>query len=170
MGRKTYESLGRLLPGRTTIIVTRNKHYKVEGALIAHSLQAAWILASGDAEPFVIGGAELYQEGLKLATKLYITEVKAEFEGDAFFPAIDENEWKLVEKKDHVAASGLEYSDLIYIRNKESIKFDGSASPWILPCRHVLFRYAIHKIDRLCHPQFLSPNRDYRFQNLEISR
>lgn len=116
MGRKTYESLGRLLPGRTTVIVTRNKHYKVEGALIAHSLQASWILASGDAEPFVIGGAELYKEGLKLATKLYITEVQAEFEGDAFFPALDESEWKLVEKKDHVAASGLEYSDLIYIR------------------------------------------------------
>jgi dihydrofolate reductase len=116
MGRKTYESLGRLLPGRTTIIVTRNKHYKVEGALIAHSLQAAWMLAYGDAEPFVIGGAELYKEGLKLATKLYITEVRGEFEGDAFFPALDENAWKLVEKKDHVAASGLEYSDLIYIR------------------------------------------------------
>jgi dihydrofolate reductase len=116
MGRKTYESLGRLLPGRTTIIVTRNKHYKVEGALIAHSLKSAWLLASGDAEPFVIGGAELYKEGLKLATKLYITEVQGEFSGDAFFPALDENAWNLVEKKDHVAASGLGYSDLIYSR------------------------------------------------------
>jgi dihydrofolate reductase len=116
MGRKTYESLGRLLPGRTTVIVTRNKHYKVEGALIEHSLQAAWILASGDDEPFVIGGAELYKEGLKLANKLYVTEVHAEFAGDAFFPTLDENAWKLVEKKDHIAASGLEYSDLIYSR------------------------------------------------------
>jgi dihydrofolate reductase len=116
MGRKTYESLGRLLPGRTTVIVTRNKNYKMEGALIAHSLQAAWILASSDNEPFVIGGAELYKEGLKLATKLYITEVNTAFEGDAFFPTLDENAWKLVEKKDHVAASGLEYSDLIYMR------------------------------------------------------
>jgi dihydrofolate reductase len=116
MGRKTYESLGRLLPGRTTVIVTRNKHYKVEGALIAHSLQAAWVLASGDVEPFVIGGAELYKEGLKLATKLYITEVQGEFDGDAFFPALDENAWKLVEKKDHISASGLKYSDLTYSR------------------------------------------------------
>jgi dihydrofolate reductase len=116
MGRKTYESLGRLLPGRTTVIVTRNKHYNVAGAQIAHSLQAALVLASGDAEPFIIGGAELYKEGLKLASKLYITEVKAEFAGDAFFPALDENTWKLVEKKDHVAANGLEYSDLIYSR------------------------------------------------------
>lgn len=116
MGRKTYESLGRLLPGRTTIIVTRNKEFKVEGALIAHSLQAALVLAAGDAEPFVIGGAELYKDGLKLATKLYITEVHAEFAGDAFFPEIDLSHWNLSEKKDHVAASGLEYSDLIYSR------------------------------------------------------
>jgi dihydrofolate reductase len=116
MGRKTYESLGRLLPGRTTVIVTRNKDFQVVGALVAHSLQAALDLAAGDAEPFVIGGAELYQEGLKLATKLYITEVHAEFAGDAFLPDIDLSQWNLSEKKDHVAASGLEYSDLIYIR------------------------------------------------------
>jgi dihydrofolate reductase len=116
MGRKTFESLGRLLPGRTTVIVTRNKDYKIEGALIAHSLQAAWILAASDAEPFVIGGAELYKEGLKLANKLYITEVHADFAGDAFFPDIDLNHWQLIEKIDHVSANGLAYSDLIYVR------------------------------------------------------
>lgn len=116
MGRKTYESLGRLLPGRTTVIVTRNKHYQVEGALVAHSLQAAVLLTAGDAEPFVIGGAELYKEGLKLATKLYITEVQAEFTGDAFFETIDLNVWQLSEKKDHLSTNGLPYSDLIYLR------------------------------------------------------
>ena len=116
MGRKTYQSLGRLLPGRTTIIVTRNKDFQVEGALIAHSLQAALMLCAGDNEPFVIGGAELYKDGLKHATKLYITEVKAGFAGDAFFSEIDLSHWNLSEKKDHLAASGLEYSDLIYIR------------------------------------------------------
>jgi dihydrofolate reductase len=116
MGRKTYESLGRLLPGRTTIIVTRNKYYQVEGALIAHSLQAALLLAAGDAEPFLIGGAELYKDGLKLATKLYITEVLAEFTGDAFFETIDLNVWQLTEKTDHVSANGLQYRDLIYTR------------------------------------------------------
>ncbi len=116
MGRKTYESLGRLLPGRTTVIVTRNKHFKVEGALIAHSLQAAWILARSDEEPFIIGGAELYREGLKHATKLYITEVHAEFSGDAFFPELNANDWELSEKKSLIAASGLAYSDLIYLK------------------------------------------------------
>ncbi len=116
MGRKTYESLGRLLPGRTTIIVTRNKDFKVAGALIAHSLQAALLLASGDAEPFVIGGAELYKDGLKLATKLYITEVHTEVVGDAFFAQIDLKLWQLSEKQAHLSANSLEYSDLIYIR------------------------------------------------------
>ena len=116
MGRKTYESLGRLLPGRTTIIVTRNKDFKVEGALIAHSLQAALMLCAGDNEPFLIGGAELYKDGLKYATKLYVTEVHAEFAGDAFFSEIDLSHWSLSEKKDHLAASGIIYSDLIYFR------------------------------------------------------
>jgi dihydrofolate reductase len=116
MGRKTYESLGRLLPGRVTVIVTRNKDYKMEGALIAHSLQAALILCGSDNEPFVIGGAELYKDGLKHATKLYITEVHADFVGDAFFAEIDLNTWQLSEKIDHVAANGLQYSDLIYLR------------------------------------------------------
>jgi dihydrofolate reductase len=116
MGRKTYESLGRLLPGRTTIIVTRNKQYLQHGALIAHSMQAALVLAAGDAEPFVIGGAELYKDALTLATKLYITEVQADVAGDAFFEQIDLKVWQLSEKKDHVSANGLNYSDLIYTR------------------------------------------------------
>jgi dihydrofolate reductase len=116
MGRKTYESLGRLLPGRTTVIVTRNKSYKVEGALISHSLDAAIGLCKDDTEPFLIGGAELYKIGLKHASKLYVTQVLAEFAGDAFFADIDPNLWNLIEKKDHVATSGLEYSDLIYLR------------------------------------------------------
>ncbi len=116
MGRKTYESLGRLLPGRTTVIVTRNKAYKAEGALVAQSLEVALTLCAGDAEPFLIGGAELYKEGLIHTTKLYITQVHADFAGDAFFPEIEMREWSLAEKKDHLSASGLEYSDLIYIR------------------------------------------------------
>jgi dihydrofolate reductase len=116
MGRKTYESLGRLLPNRTTIIVTRNKDYRIEGALIANSLEAAIALCKDDVEPFLIGGAELYQHGLKLAAKLYVTKVHAEFTGDAFFPAVDFDHWQLIEKKDHLSQGGLEYSDLIYER------------------------------------------------------
>jgi dihydrofolate reductase len=117
MGRKTYESLGRLLPGRTTVIVTRNKDYKVAGALIAHSLHAALALCSGDDEPFLIGGAELYQHGLSLATKLYVTEVNLDVAGDAFFPQVDYTEWQLLEKIAHVATSGPSYTYLVFLKN-----------------------------------------------------
>ena len=120
MGRKTYESLGRLLPGRATVIVTRNPSFKVEGAIVAHTLEQAIAACKDDAEPFLIGGAQLYSAGIKRANKLYITEVNATFDGDAFFPAIDANEWTLSEKKDHVSANGLLYCDLTYLR--QSVK------------------------------------------------
>lgn len=94
MGRKTYDSLGRLLPGRTTVIVSRNRHLKVEGALVAHSLQDAILLCGDDEEAFLIGGAELYSEGIKLANRLYITEIDATYDGDAFFPEIDMAQWR----------------------------------------------------------------------------
>ena len=114
MGRKTYESLGRLLPGRTTIIVTRNKQYQQDGALIAHSLQAALMLCATDDEPFVIGGAELYKEGLKQATKLYITEVHADFAGDAFFEQIDLNRWHETSRENHLSEKGLVFNYVTY--------------------------------------------------------
>lgn len=115
MGRKTYESLGRLLPNRTTVIVTRNKNYIVEGALIAHNLQAALALCNDDNEPFLIGGAELYKEGIKLANKLYLTEVHADFKGDAFFEQIDLTQWQEVAREKHIAGNGLQYSYVIYL-------------------------------------------------------
>jgi len=116
MGRKTYESLNRLLPGRTTVIVTRNADYKVEGALIANSLQQAINMCGDDPEAFLIGGAELYLDGLKLANKLYITEIKAEYEGDAFFPEYDLSQWELTSREAHSTAQGLAYEYLIYQR------------------------------------------------------
>jgi dihydrofolate reductase len=116
MGRKTYESLGRLLPGRTTVIVTRNPHYQVEGAHIAHSLEAALDMASGDAEPFLIGGAELYQAGLPIASKLYLTEVHADFVGDAYLPEIELAEWVETARSSHVSQNGLAFSYVEYRR------------------------------------------------------
>lgn len=114
MGRKTYESLGRLLPNRTTVIVTRNKNYQIEGALIAHNLQAALALCD-DNEPFLIGGAELYKEGIQLANKLYLTEVHADFKGDAFFDQIDLARWHEVGREKHIAENGLQYSYVCYL-------------------------------------------------------
>lgn len=116
MGRKTYESLGRLLPGRTTVIVTRNKHYQLEGALVAHSLEAAIKMCKDDNEPFVIGGAELYKDGLQLANKLYVTEVELEVAGDAYFPEIESKKWKETSREVHTSAQGLNFSYITYIR------------------------------------------------------
>jgi dihydrofolate reductase len=114
MGRKTYESLGRLLPGRTTVIVTRNQQYKVQGALIARSLEHAIELCKHDDEIFLIGGAQMYELGISLAKKLYITEVDIAVEGDAFMPDIDYSQWKLDQETLHVSSNGLNYRDLIY--------------------------------------------------------
>lgn len=116
MGRKTYESLGRLLPGRTTVIVTRNPNYKVEGALIASSLEAAIVLSQSDDEAFLIGGAELYQHGLELANKLYVTEIALEVVGDAHFPAVDTVEWQETSREAHTSEQGLAFSYVTYLR------------------------------------------------------
>ena len=116
MGRKTYESLGRLLPGRITVIVTRNANYKVEGALVASSLEAAVAMCQHDNEAFLIGGAELYQDGLQLANKLYLTEIELEVAGDAFFPAVDMNQWQETSREVHTSAQGLDFSYVTYLR------------------------------------------------------
>lgn len=116
MGRKTYDSLGRLLPGRTTVIVTRNENYKVEGALVAHSLEAAIALCEDDEEVFLIGGAELYQAGLKLAHKLYITEIELDVAGDAFFSKLVSTEWQETEREAHTSEKGLKFSYVTYLR------------------------------------------------------
>src|SRR5262245_14330204 len=82
MGRRTWESVGRALPGRVSVVVTRNPAYYAPGATVVDSLAAALELASGDTEPFVIGGGELYRAALPSAHRIYLTEVLAEYPGD----------------------------------------------------------------------------------------
>lgn len=94
MGRKTYESIGRLLPGRTTIIVTRQSDYRVPGAIVAHSLDEAIARCRNEEEIFVIGGGELYRETLPRADRIYLTTVEAEPPGDTFMPEIDWSAWR----------------------------------------------------------------------------
>lgn len=96
MGRKTYESIGRLLPGRTTVIVTRQPGYAVPGAVVAHSLDEAIAACAGHEEIFVIGGAELYRAALPRADRIYLTTVDAEPAGDTFMPELDPGEWREV--------------------------------------------------------------------------
>jgi dihydrofolate reductase len=98
MGRRTWESLPGLLPHRTHVVISRNPDYRAEGAVVVHSLEQA-IEQFGDVdELMLIGGAQLYAQALPLAARLYLTEVHAEPEGDAFFPAFDRAEWCEVER------------------------------------------------------------------------
>ena len=99
MGRKTYESIGRLLPNRKNIIVTRNSEYQLAGAHVFNSLEAAIESCSTEEQVFIIGGSEIYGQALPLADKLYITEVLHDFDGDAFFPEINFEEWSLVSEE-----------------------------------------------------------------------
>ncbi|MBK0404586.1 dihydrofolate reductase [Adhaeribacter sp. BT258] len=104
MGRKTYESIGKPLPNRTNIVITRQEDFKPEGCLVAHSLPEALMLAQQlDANIFVIGGAEIYKQAMFLADTIYLTEVHHEFEGDTFFPEIDTLLWVETDREEHKA-------------------------------------------------------------------
>jgi dihydrofolate reductase len=99
MGRKTYESIGKPLPNRTTVIITRNKDYKAEGCIIVDSIEAALEVAKFDESPFIIGGAQIYKEAINLVEQLDITEVHHQFEADVYFPAIDPTIWKEIKRE-----------------------------------------------------------------------
>ena len=109
MGRKTFESLGsRPLPKRTNIVITRADR-AFEGALTAHSWEEAIRLAEGDEEIFIIGGAQIYREALRVADRMYITRVMHDYEGDTSFPDIDLSEWELVAEEKHDRGEEYEY-------------------------------------------------------------
>ncbi|MBD8068077.1 dihydrofolate reductase [Bacillus sp. PS06] len=99
MGRKTYESIGRPLPGRENIVITRDESYSIEGCKVIHSIDEILQLNSADQELFVIGGSEIFKGILPFADKLYLTEIDEEFEGDTYFPEIHFEDWELDSKE-----------------------------------------------------------------------
>lgn len=103
MGRKTFESLGRPLPGRQNIVITSDTAYRAEGATIAHSIDHALQLAGDAGEIMIIGGESFYRQMLPHADRLILTLVHAEVEGDAWFPEFDWNKWQEVTREDHPA-------------------------------------------------------------------
>lgn len=116
MGRKTYESIGRPLPGRTNIVITRAPDWSAEGVRVVHSLDEALSLAAdvalldGVGELMVIGGAEIYKTALPMADRLYMTRVHAAVEGDAYLPEIDWSSWNEVSRERHKASDANPYS------------------------------------------------------------
>lgn len=118
MGRNTWESIGRALPGRTSIVITSNAEYQAEGASVVGSLQQAMELAesvskeTGSTEAFVIGGAVLYQAALPLADTLHLTRVHAEVEGDTYLHEFDESNWQEISREEftHDESNNYDYS------------------------------------------------------------
>lgn len=99
MGRRTWASLGRPLPGRRNIVVTRDSAFHCEGCVVAHSIDEALAAAAGSEEVMIIGGAELYAQTLPRADRLYLTQVMADVEGDVYFPGVDAADWVEVERR-----------------------------------------------------------------------
>lgn len=124
MGRKTYESIGRPLPGRTSIIITRQTDYQAPGAIVVASIdQALKVSSEGqeiDQEIFVIGGAEIYQQALELCQRIYITEIQQEFDGDTLFPELNQQEWREISREKHRLndGGGFEYHFVVLDRGE----------------------------------------------------
>ncbi len=99
--RKNYESIGRPLSGRTSIVISRRENYSIEGCVLVSSIEEALAQAKNDSEPFVIGGGEIYALALPFVHKMYLTKVHAQFEGNVYFPQINYHEWNLIDEKHH---------------------------------------------------------------------
>jgi dihydrofolate reductase len=119
IGRKTYESLDRPLPGRTVVVITHDRDFVADGVLTAPSVERALELARLDPEVFIGGGAQIFQQTIHRADRMYLTRVHAEIEGDTFFPEFDDvTEWNLVDVEHHEAdeKNDYPYSFLTYER------------------------------------------------------
>ena len=103
MGRKTFESIGRPLPGRENIVITRQVDFTPTGVTIKHDLQSAINYVKDIEEVMIIGGANLYQQAINFADKMYLTVIDFECEGDVFFPTWDDEQWNIIKKETHKA-------------------------------------------------------------------
>ncbi len=116
MGRRTWESLGRALPGRENIVVTTQAGYEAPGAAVASSLDAAIALCIGEPVAFVIGGTQLFAAALPIARGLVLTEIRRDYEGDTVFPAYDRSAWRETQREAHAAADGTRFDYVLYER------------------------------------------------------
>jgi dihydrofolate reductase len=100
MGRKTFESVGKPLPNRRNIVITR-QNKAISGCEVVHSIEDALDLCKGEKEVFIVGGAEIYKQAMILTDYIYLTIVHQKFDGDTYFPAINKQEWQEISKEDH---------------------------------------------------------------------
>lgn len=114
MGRRTWESLRKALPGRENIVVTRQAGYDAPGASVASSLESALALCAGEPVAFVIGGTTLFEESLPIAAGLVMTEIDRDYEGDTYFPDYDRSRWRESQRERHVAADGTKFDFVLY--------------------------------------------------------
>jgi dihydrofolate reductase len=125
MGRLTWESIGRALPGRQNIVITRQSGFSAEGCDVVDSPAAALAVAGDVAEIMIIGGSQIYGLFLSKAERLHVTRVHTEIDGDAFFPTIDENEWALMSSESHVASASNEFAfDFLTYKRRLTTKND----------------------------------------------
>lgn len=123
MGRKTYESIGRPLPGRTTVVISRTASYDDPSIRCARSLEQAIEFAREDEEIFITGGAQIYELALPLVGRMHVTKIHCQIEGDTYFPAVDWEQWQRVDQEHHTAddKNDYDYSFLTYERSKPNV-------------------------------------------------
>ncbi len=123
MGRNTFESMGRALPGRTNVVITHNKHFSAPDCVVVKSIEEAAEVAKNDNEPFVIGGGQIYNLALPLTDKIYLTRIHQAFDGDVYFPELATQEWELSHREDinNDPAVDYKYSYLDFRRIKQGI-------------------------------------------------
>jgi len=123
IGRRTWEEVGKPLPGRTMVVVTRIRRLAPEGAQVVRSVEQALELAAADDEPFIVGGSQIYTIALArdLVDRIYLTRIHAEVEGDTFFPDFDLDEWELISEEHHEAdeKNEFDFSFLVYERRRQ---------------------------------------------------
>ncbi len=122
MGRKNFESIGRVLPNRTNIIITRNKDYKVPGAIVVHSIEEGlkYALENKEEEAFIIGGGQIYNQSADYWDKIYVTQIDADIPGDVYFTGISFEDWRLISQECHKKSENNEYDFCFEVYERRS--------------------------------------------------
>ena len=118
MGRKTYESIGRPLPKRKNIVISRDENLKIEGCIVVNSLESAIELSDGDDNPFIIGGGEIYKHAINLVDRVYITKVMHTYQGDTYFPELNRGEWRRISTEFHLKGEKYQYPFMFEVHEK----------------------------------------------------